>query len=53
MEKAYKAIDFWSEKNNGLFQLEPEPFQDAPMTPRSKFLFSYSLLLQRFTDGSV
>ena len=42
MEKAYKTIDFWSEKNNGLFQLEPEPFQGAPITPRSTFLFSYS-----------
>lgn len=42
MEKVYKTIDFWSEKYNGLFQLEPEPFHGAPVTPRSTFLFSYS-----------
>ena len=42
MENFYKTIDFWSEKYNGLFQLEPDPFRGAPVTPRSAFLFSYS-----------
>lgn len=37
----HKTLDFWSDKYNGMFQLEPEPFEGYPVTPRSTFLFSY------------
>ena len=42
MEKSWKDLGFWSEKYNGKFQLEPEPFEGEPITARSTFMYSAS-----------